>query len=98
MQRRMRTHVMRAALAAMLHFDREPVSRPQLIALDGGRPAGHMALTAARVRQLAPVLVVLAATLFAVFLDVLDTVPAWSHYAVAASAVVLAAHALLSRR
>jgi hypothetical protein len=41
---------------------------------------------------------VLVATLLAVVVDLVDGTPAWSQYAAAISAVVLASHALLSRR
>jgi hypothetical protein len=76
----------------MLHFDREPVSRPHLVALDGA-PAGT---AKARLRLSLPVVLVVAATLLAVVVDLVDHTPAWSPYAAATSVLVLTLHALLA--
>jgi hypothetical protein len=79
----------------MLHFDREAVRPPHLVALDGS--AGDAIHAGSRLHHRLPVLLVVAATVLAVLVDLVDTVPAWSPYAALTSAVVLAAHALLSR-
>ena len=80
----------------MLHFDRDAVRQPHLVAFDGG--VAQPATAGVRVRNALPVLLVVAATLVAVLVDIVDTTPAWSPYAAATSAVVLAAHALLTHR
>jgi hypothetical protein len=79
----------------MLHFDREAVRPPHLVALDGS--PGDAVHAGARLQRRLPVLLVVGATLLAVLVDLVDTTPAWSPYAALTSAVVLAAHALFSR-
>jgi hypothetical protein len=81
----------------MLHLERETTSPPRLVVVDGARPDAAR-LPLARRRHVAPALLVVAATLFAVLVDLVDGVPAWSHYAAIASTAVLAVHALLGAR
>jgi hypothetical protein len=81
----------------MLHFESEAARPPSLVVVDGSQ-SDAARLPLGRIRTFAPALLVVAATLFAVLVDLVDGVPAWSHYAALASVVVLAAHALLSRR
>jgi hypothetical protein len=82
----------------MLHFERDAARPPHLVALDGDRlddaPRGALAT----IRSAGSVTLVLVATLLAVVVDLVDATPAWSQYAAMVSAVVLAAHALLTRR
>jgi hypothetical protein len=82
----------------MLHFEREATHTPRLVVVDGGRSHRAARLPFGSIRNVAPVALVVLATLFAVVVDLLDGVRAWSPIAVAASAVVLAVHAALSRR
>jgi hypothetical protein len=79
----------------MLHVEREAASPPHLVAFDGGRSEDTARL--AGLRAFVPVLLVLAATALTIVVDLVDAVPAWSHYAAAVSALVLAVHALLTR-
>jgi hypothetical protein len=79
----------------MLHFDREAVRPAHLIAVAVAPGDGIHA--GSRLQHRLPVLLVVAATLVAVLVDLVDTTPAWSPYAALISAVVLAAHALFSR-
>ena len=62
----------------MLHFDRDAVRPPHLVVLDG---AGAERRQAADTR-LGPVLLVVVATIVAVVIDLVDTTPRWSPYAV----------------
>jgi hypothetical protein len=82
----------------MLHFEREATRSPRLVVIDGGRSQADARLSSASIRGAATVAFVVAATLLAVAVDLVDDVPAWSPVAALASAFVLAAHALLSRR
>ena len=78
----------------MLHFDRDAVRPPHLVVLDGAGAEHHQAAHT----RLGPVLLVVAATIVAVVIDLVDTTPRWSPYAALVSLAVLAIHARLSRR
>lgn len=79
----------------MLHFDHDAARPPHLVVHDGGR--SDAPATAVGHPQLAALLVV-AATLVAVLIDLVDTTPRWSPFAVLVSVAVLGVHALLRRR
>ena len=81
-------------IQAMLHFDRDAVRPPHLVVLDGAGRENQPG----RTRGLGPVLLVVAATIVAVVIDLVDTTPRWSPYAALVSLAVLAIHARLSRR
>jgi hypothetical protein len=81
----------------VLQFHREPVRAPHLV-LVGSRQGRDVESDRLRHRVWrTPVLLVLAATLLAVAVDLVDSVPAWSHWAAFGSALVLFAHAGFSR-
>lgn len=78
----------------MLQF-REPVGAPRLVVIEGGGARDTDVDGRRRLRR-SPVLLVLAATLVAVAVDMVDGVPAWSHWAALGTALVLGAHAMIT--
>ena len=82
----------------MLQFDREALRPTHLVVVDGeaGASAGPRSDTRPAI---VPVALVVLATVAAVVVDLIDSVPRWSHVAAAGSVLVLALHrALLLRR
>ena len=71
----------------MLHFHRQDVRLPHLVVIEGGRSEARSE-SGTRLHSAAAVVFVLLATLLAVAVDVLDSVPMWSHVALAGSAFV----------
>jgi hypothetical protein len=83
----------------MLQFDREAVRPTHLIVIDGEAGATADARAHARRQAVTPAVLVVLATLVAVAVDLVDSVPRWSHVAIAGSVLVLALHrAMLLRR
>jgi hypothetical protein len=83
----------------MLQFDREAVRPTHLVVIDGEADTTAHTRSHARRQPITPPLLVVLATVVAVAVDLVDTVPRWSHVAVAGSALVLALHrAMLLRR
>jgi hypothetical protein len=80
----------------VLQFHREPVRAHHLVLVEG-RGAQDAEMGNRRRLRRSPVLLVLAATLVALAVDLVDGVPAWSHWAALGTALVLAAHALIAR-
>jgi hypothetical protein len=83
----------------MLQFDREAVRPTHLVVIDGEAGAAADARAHARRQAVTPAVLVVLATLVAVAVDLVDSVPRWSHVAIAGSVLVLALHrAMLLRR
>lgn len=86
----------------MLQFHRESVRTPRLVVVEGGRSEmdGRRddLRQAGRALLRPPAVLVLLATLVAVVVDLVDSVPAWSHWAVLGTAIVLVTHAVVVRR
>ena len=83
----------------MLQFDREAVRPTHLVVIDGESRAAADARAHARRQAITPAVLVVLATLVAVAVDLVDSVPRWSHVAIAGSVLVLALHrAMLLRR
>ena len=80
----------------VLQFHREPVRAPHLVVLEGGSVRDAEMDTFRRRLWRSPVLLVLAATLAAVVVDLVDSVPAWSQWAALGTAVVLSAHTVIT--
>jgi len=82
----------------MLQFDHRALDTPRLVVIDGGR-SGATARSPRRAVALGrPVLLVLLATIAAVLVDLVDTVPAWSPIAMIGSGLVLLTHAIVTHR
>jgi hypothetical protein len=81
----------------VLQFHREPIRAPHLVVLEGGSVRDVEMDSIRRRLRRSPVLLVLLATVAAVAVDLVDGVPAWSHWAALGTALVLGAHALITR-
>jgi len=81
----------------MLQFDHRAFDTPRLVVLEGGR-SDSAARARARGVQRLPVLLVIVATIAAVLVDLVDTVPGWSPIAILGSGLVLITHAIVTHR
>jgi hypothetical protein len=86
-------------MTGVLQFDREAVRPTHLVVIDGEAGAAAGTRSHAIRQAISPALLVVLATVVAVAVDLVDTVPRWSHVAIAGSVLVLALHrAMLLRR
>lgn len=87
---------------SVLQFHREAARVPHLVVIEGGRRGTSPGRApddqrSPRDLRLGPIMLVVLATLVAVFVDLVDNTPAWSPWAVLGTALVLLAHLTVQR-